>query len=123
MKVLITGDREWTDVNTIINEFKQFPSDTIIIHGGCMGADLLCAAVAKSLGFTVREYKAEWDKYGKAAGPIRNQHMIDIEHTLEEPICLCLAFHNSIKSSHGTKDMMKRAKKTKIPTQLITSNA
>jgi hypothetical protein len=120
MKILVTGDREWSNVEIILRELKKFPKDTIVIHGACRGADIMCAEVAKSLGFVVRGYKANWNKHGKAAGPIRNQQMIDVEHTVEEPIGLCLAFHDCIKSSRGTKDMMKRAKRLKIPTELIT---
>lgn len=121
MKVLVTGDREWNDVKTVVDVLEQLPPGTILIHGACRGADVTCAAVAEALGFTVRAYPADWDKYRKGAGPIRNQQMITEEHRPEEPIDLCLAFHNNIANSKGTRDMMKRAAKAEITTRLITS--
>lgn len=122
MKVLITGDRDWSDYETVVAALSQFPAGTILIHGKCRGADIICAAIGEALGFVVREYPADWVKYGPyAAGPIRNQQMIDVENTIEEPIDVCLAFHNDILNSRGTKDMVKRAKKAKIEVREITS--
>lgn len=121
MKVLVTGDREWDDVTTVVNTLEQLPPDTIIVHGACRGADNTCAAVAEALGFQVRPYPADWTRYSHAAGPIRNQLMLDEEHKEDEPIDLCLAFHNNIATSKGTKDMMTRAQKAGIVTRLITS--
>ncbi len=128
MKILVTGDREWTDIETVYAVLSQFPAGTILIHGECRGADIICKAVGESLGFVVRGYEAEWGKLPpgvpyKAAGPIRNQHMLDVEHLPDEPIDFCFGFHNNISSSRGTKDMMKRAEKAKITTSLITSLA
>jgi len=123
MKVLVTGDREWTDIKTVIDTLEQLPAGTILIHGACRGADNICAAVAEALGFVVRPYPADWDKYRKGAGPIRNQQMLTEEHRADEPIDLCLAFHNNIESSRGTRDMIGRATKAKITVRLITSPA
>lgn len=121
-KILVTGDRDWTDIKRVVEELKNYRSGTILIHGACQGADNTCAAVAEALGFEVRAYPADWKNHGRAAGPIRNQFMIDAEHKLEEPIDLCLAFHNSIESSRGTADMLKRVNKSNIESRLITSH-
>lgn len=118
MKVLCTGSREWDDIRTIARELQCFPVGTIVIHGGCRGADTACDVVARELGFETRVYHADWTKHHRAAGPRRNQQMIDSEC----PIDLCLAFHDDIESSKGTKDMMKRAKKAGIETRLIASS-
>lgn len=50
-------------------------------------------------------YPALWNKYGKSAGPIRNQQMLDIVY----------AFTYDLENSRGTRDMVLRARKTKIP--------
>lgn len=121
MKVLVTGDRDWDDVETIVSELEKLPPGTIIVHGACRGADNICAAVGEALGFIVRPYPTDWDRYPRAAGPIRNQQMIDAEHRQDEPIDLCKAFHNNIERSRGTRDMMTRAKKAKITTTLTSS--
>lgn len=48
--------------------------------------------------------------------------MLTMEHLPEEPIDLCLAFHNDIASSRGTKDMKGKAERAQILTELITSD-
>jgi hypothetical protein len=118
VKILVTGDREWTSKETIREALSKFPKDTIVVHGNCRGADLMADDIAKEL-FTEKPlaYPANWKKYGKAAGVLRNQQMLD-ENT---DIRVVLAFHNDIEKSKGTKDMLKRAKKCKwIMTKLIT---
>ena len=122
MKVLITGDREWTDIERVIEEFEKLPSDTIIIQGECRGADLICKAVAEQFGFKTRDYPADWKKFKKAAGPIRNRQMLKEEHLLREPIDLCLVFHNDIENSNGTADMLSCVEKTTIEHRLIMSH-
>ena len=113
MKVLVTGDREWDDIETVVAALEQLPRDTIVVHGACRGADSICAVVAEELGMPKpRGYPADWDKFKKAAGPIRNQQMLDSEHRESEPIDLCLAFHNDFENSKGTRDMVTRAVKT-----------
>lgn len=49
-------------------------------------------------------------KQGKAAGPIRNQHMLDGYHP-----DMVVFFHHDLSSSKGTKDMVERARKAGVP--------
>jgi hypothetical protein len=114
MKVLVTGDREWNDPDLIERHLKKLPPDTIIIQGGARGADSLAKGVARKLGFKVKTYPANWRKYGRAAGPIRNREMLE-----KEDPDLVLAFHDNIEKSKGTKDMMKIAKKAGKTVKLI----
>lgn len=121
MKVLVTGDREWDDIETIVRVLSKFPPGTILVHGACRGADNACAAVAESLGFDVRPYPANWALFPRGAGPIRNRQMLKSEHLPGEPIDFCAAFHNHIEDSRGTKDMLSCVVKAGIPHQLFTS--
>lgn len=121
-KILITGDREWDDIPRVVEALKGYRPGTILVHGACRGADIICAAVAETLDFEVRAYPADWEKHRRAAGPIRNQHMLTEEHKPEEPIDLCLAFHNDIENSRGTADMLKRVGKAGIPWTVVTSH-
>lgn len=115
MKVLVCGDRNWYIFSTIRRELRKLPEGTIIIHGAARGADTCADIVAKSLGFTVKSYPAEWNKHGKAAGPIRNLQMLK-----ENPdIALVLAFHSDIESSKGTKHMKKSAEKAGIEVRVF----
>jgi hypothetical protein len=117
MKVLVTGDREWSWLKPIKSALMGFPPDTIVIHGDCWGADKLADYVGKHLGFEVRPYPADWKAHGKPGGPIRNQKMLDDE----EPD-IVLAFHGNIRKSKGTLDMCKRARKAGVPVILISTN-
>ena len=120
-KILVTGDREWSDIPRVVEELKGFRPGTILVHGACRGADIICAAVAEALRFEVRAYPADWEKHRKAAGPIRNQQMLDTENKPDEPIDLVLAFHNNIQDSRGTADMLDRVTKVGLPWKLCTS--
>lgn len=113
--VLVCGSRNWSNVESIYNALYGMPKDTIIINGACRGADNIAHFVAQDLHLECRDYPAKWDAHGKAAGPIRNQEMIDKEHP-----DLVIVFHENIKESKGTKDMCKRAKEQGIPVILIT---
>lgn len=80
----------------------------VVIHGAATGADTLAARWATSEGiFVIREpiVKYEWDEYGAAAGPRRNQRMIDLHHPT-----LVIAF----SGGHGTADMVARARRAGI---------
>ena len=72
-----------------------------IIHGGASGADAHAASYANALGVPVQAFQADWDSHGKAAGPIRNQQMIDEGHPN-----LVVAF----PGGRGTANMMKLAR-------------
>jgi hypothetical protein len=115
MRILVCGGRDfddWTLLNVTLSEFQtQFnkqpgynPTNTVIIEGGAIGADFLARCWAKSWGLNFEEYKADWKKHGNAAGPIRNQQMLDTG------IDLVIAFPGGV----GTADMIRRAKKAGV---------
>lgn len=120
-KVLVTGSREWDDIQRVVESLQALPPGTVIIHGACRGADLICAAVAEALGFTVRAYPANWDALGRRAGIARNQDMLNAEHVDGDPIDLCIAFHDNIASSRGTADMLRRARLAGILVEHVES--
>lgn len=109
MKVLICGSRFYTDYKKILQYVRSLES-AVIIAGGARGADTLAVKAARACKFSFREYPAQWEKYGKKAGPIRNQTMLD----MEKPDIVA-AFHEDIESSKGTKDMVARARKIGVP--------
>lgn len=105
MRVLVCGARNWDDMLTIVQRLKLLPPDTVIVHGGATGADSQADAVGKVLGFKVEPYPADWTKYGKAAGPIRNRQMLDTNPNL------VLAFHDNLEASKGTRDCVDEARR------------
>lgn len=109
MRILVCGDREWSDWEMILQELSVYPTDTVIIEGEARGADRLAGQVAVELGFQVIRFPADWKKYGRGAGPIRNQQMLD-----EGRPDLIIAFHDDLEHSRGTLDMVMKARKAGI---------
>ena len=109
MRVLVTGGRNYNDLNNVyrvLNEIDGKTRITAIIQGGASGADELARQWAKTVGITPKTYKADWTKYGKAAGPIRNSTMAK-----ESRADLCIAFPGGT----GTADMIDKANRAGIP--------
>ncbi len=116
MRVLVCGDREWTGYVAITKRLCLLDqSDTTIIHGACRGADKIAGIVAERLNMDAEAYPAQWTKHGRAAGPIRNQQMLDTG------IDLVLAFHPDLDKSKGTADMIRRATEAGIEVEICTS--
>ena len=110
MRVLVCGDRNWTELDPILQHLAQYADDTIVIEGEARGADRLAAKSAKLLDFEVWPYPAQWEQYGRAAGLIRNQQMLD-----DGKPDVVVYFHHNLAESKGTGDMVRRAKRAGIP--------
>jgi hypothetical protein len=48
----------------------------LLLHGGARGADRAIGRAADQLGWRVQSLAAEWRRYGRSAGPIRNRHLL-----------------------------------------------
>lgn len=105
MRVLICGSRNWDDPKPIRLVISSLPKDTIVIEGGARGADTIAANLAREYGLVVEEYRAEWSKHPRAAGPIRNRRML----TEGKPEVV-YAFYVNKASSRGTANMVMQAK-------------
>ncbi len=115
MKVLVCGDRNWTNAKLIKKRLLELPCNTIIIEGGATGADTIVREVALEIGLEVVEFPAAWKKYGKSAGIRRNIKMLDTKPHL------VLAFHDNIHKSKGTKHTVGEARKRGIDVEIIDS--
>lgn len=116
--VLVCGDREWDNFEVPRRVLGELPAETIIVHGNCRGADKIAGQVARyQLGLRVIPVPADWQQYGKAAGAIRNQKMLD-----DYPISRVIGFHDRFDESKGTKDMVDRAERAAIPCEVFLSN-
>lgn len=104
MKVIIAGGRDFFDY-----EFLSMKCDVIlhgkptveIVSGTANGADRLGERYAKEKGHTVKQFPAQWDKFGKSAGYKRNQQMADYADLL-------IVFWDG--KSRGSKHMIDIAK-------------
>jgi hypothetical protein len=113
MRLLVTGDRNWKDegiIHAVLTLMADTYPDLTVIHGGANGADSIAGDIAESLEVKTLEFKADWNRFGRGAGPIRNQQMLD-----EGKPTAVMAFHPSLRDSRGTLDMVKRARRANLP--------
>lgn len=105
-KVIVTGGRNYSDRNFIYQTLDHF-KPTEIINGGASGADRISTEYAKERNIPLKIYNADWDFYGRSAGPVRNELMLS-----ENSDAIVLAF----AGGKGTQDCVTRAivKKMKI---------
>lgn len=80
--------------------------DMVVVEGGAKGADKLANLWAKHAGLRYETFPADWKAHGKAAGPIRNQQM------LEAGVDLCVHF----PGGRGTADMVRRCNEAGVAT-------
>lgn len=106
-RVLVCGGRNFADEQAVfdwLSSFHKAHPIAVVIHGGAQGADSLAAewarANAASEGIKTLCFKADWQTYRKAAGPIRNARMI----AEGKPDCV-IAFPGGV----GTANMIKQA--------------
>lgn len=121
MRVLICGSRDWAKsipIDVIVGGFASVYGrwNVTVIHGAAAGADSMAGLAADRHGVACEDYPADWETFGKAAGPIRNQRMLD-----EAKPEVVVAFTNDLPSSRGTADMVGRAKAAGIPVYVFGS--
>jgi hypothetical protein len=79
MKVLICGSRNWSDINPIKMVIDSLESGDMVIHGAAPGAGSIAGELAEKRGDLLIEARpADWNKYGKSAGPRRNIEMLNL---------------------------------------------
>lgn len=110
-RVIITGSRSYVDQDWIeecLDEMIDKEND-VVVHGDCpTGADNFAEIWCEKNGVRQEKFPAEWHIYGRAAGPLRNQKMVDAGARI------CIAFP-TLGISRGTWDCMQRAEEAGIP--------
>ena len=103
--LIVAGGRDFDDVGMLNEAMYRFPTilTTEFVNGMCeTGADYLAREYARKRGRKVHEFPADWDKFGKSAGPLRNGQMAEFADVL-------IAFWDG--SSNGTRSMINQALK------------
>jgi hypothetical protein len=115
MRVLVCGGRDFNDALTLGSWLggihKNNGPITLLIEGGARGADFMARKFAEWQGIPTKTFEADWTKHGKAAGPIRNQQMLD-----EGKPDLVVAFEGGA----GTRDMVTKAKAAGVKILMAT---
>lgn len=111
MKVLVCGSRSLSDPDIGIEErLRELPPGTEISHGYARGVDLAAHYIAKRLGFPIFWRKPEWQRYGKRAGIVRNNLLLDREPDL------VIAWWDG--ESKGCAHTIEEAKRRGIPVEV-----
>lgn len=107
-RIIVAGGRDFDDYEYLCKELDgildQIDGDKEIVSGTAKGADSLGTRYGKEHGIPVKEFKPNWRQYGRAAGIIRNQEMLDYA---SEETPLVVAFWDG--QSKGTHDMIRKA--------------
>lgn len=107
LTVLVCGGREYVDLDHVYRVLDEV-RPTRVVCGGATGADSLAESWADDRGVDKAVYPADWEKYGRRAGVIRNAEML-----IREEVDLVVAF----PGGKGTSDMVSRAVKRGIAVQ------
>ena len=113
VNLIIAGSRYFEDYDLLmetLDEFLTTHSVLEVVSGTCRGADKLGERWAKEHNIPVKQFPAQWDKYGKTAGPIRNREMANYGTHL-------VAFLTA--QSRGTKNMIQEARRRGLEVLVI----
>lgn len=117
-RVIIAGSRDFNNYEFLSSKMDRLLSniifdDIIILCGEARGADTLGKRYAIERGYDIESYPADWNKYGKSAGYIRNSEMAKNADALA-------AFWDG--KSKGTGHMINLAKEHGLMIRIIDIN-
>lgn len=121
LRVLIVGSRDFNDyvlLETRVDDYlkDKYDYNIVIVSGGARGADTLAEKYAKTKHYDLKVFPAQWNKYGKMAGYIRNEEMHKYIAEIENRCCI--AFWDG--ASRGTQHNFPLA--TKYNTEIVIVN-
>ena len=112
--VVIAGSRDWTDGAMIFDVLRTREEVDTVWDGECRGADEFGYLSARLLRRDSARWPANWDRYGRSAGPVRNGQMVKAR---PDEIWI---FHHEIGNSKGSRDLAEQAIADGIPVTLFT---
>lgn len=118
--VIVCGSRTFTDYPLLRRKLDRLLAtvkDPLIVHGGAKGADALAAKYAEWYWYEQSIYHADWEHYGKSAGPRRNKDMIEgVLSVAGRKRSVLIAFHlnNSPGTRHAIDYATERGMKVKV---------
>lgn len=98
IRVLVCGGRKYENRERLFSVMDALHAEepiVSIVHGASLGADALAEEWAKERGVDSVSVPAQWTKYGRAAGPIRNRTMLH-----EQKPDLVIAFPGGSGTAH-----------------------
>lgn len=113
MRVLVCGGRDYSDADKmrrVLDDMHAVTPFDVLIYGMARGADDMAKMWATARGIKRLGFPADWEKHGRAAGPIRNQEMLD-----KGKPDLVIAF----PGGRGTLSMIRRAQEANVSVCVI----
>ncbi len=113
-RVVVAGSRNFKDYDRLAGELDKFlkgKKNVTIVSGTARGADRMGEQYAAEHGYKTDQFPAEWGKYHKGAGPIRNLQMVKTADAV-------VAFWDN--ESSGTKNIVDCARQEHIPYKVIS---
>jgi hypothetical protein len=106
MKVIIAGTRTIRDYAAVVRAIKESGfTITQVVSGAAWGVDRLGERWAEANNVPIERFHAEWNRYGRAAGPRRNVRMAEYADAL------ILVWDGR---SAGSRNMLFEAKKREL---------
>lgn len=113
MRVVVFGSRDFNNyiqLSKVLYKLNRTSPISTILSGCARGADSLAITWADFEGIAVERYPAEWNKFGKQAGFVRNRVMA-------ENCDYGIAFWDG--KSRGTKHMIDTCTSLSVPLEII----
>lgn len=117
--IIVAGSRSFEDYASVEKTLRAYVTDyenTAIISGTARGADRLGERFAAAHGMKLIRRPADWDRYGKAAGYIRNEEMAKLSVSGGDHGVL-FAFWDG--ESRGTRHMIDLAHKHGLEVHIV----
>ena len=114
--VLVTGGRDYADIDAVDAVVNELPPETLIVNGGADGADSLVNEAAIKYGYpcaTLPFY--HW--HGRAGGHIRNGDMVEIVRALRDAGWLVKVV--AFPGGRGTANCVQQARAAGLPIQHV----
>lgn len=130
MRLIVAGSRDWEDpdaVRTALGTWTAGHAEVTVVHGFARGADQMARDWALGHGHEQEPHPPDYERHGQREAPLmRNQEMADAGGDLllaflrpcRDPRCRRAAMH----ATHGTADMIRRARKAGIPVRCYYSD-
>ena len=107
-RIAVIGSRDFDDYSRLVAVLEpHLPA--VLVSGGAKGADALAERLARERGLTIDVIPADWQRYGRGAGPVRNRQIV-------ESADLVVAFWDG--KSRGTRSALIHADKVGVPVEV-----
>ena len=118
LRILVCGGRHFDNYTLLNNALaivlcakQTIPQCVEVVSGQCEGADSLVEKWVENKGASLKIFPADWIKYKKSAGPIRNKQMVDYITCFNDKLVVAFVSPNS----KDTRNTISLAQKNNIP--------